>query len=583
MLIIKNRNSILRSTAIEQNPSSLTERLLLAIVPLLIVPHLIVLGLSQSQTASAQLAENLYVGNTKAWALANAVTADPPGLDSVHFNPAGLTKGTKNGLFFEGHLIGSSTKSAFKIKSTPVETNLGEYYLNDCDSECLLYSFEQETADTDENSDRKSRQGIYLPGFGPLYSNSVANLDFTLLPRIAIGYKAPRSKWSFGTSSYINFTLAFKEEGVDERSLSPTIRELALGSVSVAVPTVAYKINDHWSVGAGLSLQSFGFKLQMVTGLPHPLLGAFSKALTYSCDIGRLGPSFCEDLGSKPFNPLQPLATIDFEVEDLLTLSYNAGVLWEPTQWFSWGLLYRGPAKHNLKGDMTMAYSQAATAFLNMPIYQLIGGSAAGLNGGRSENLEVSIAVTQPQYIATGLSLLVTPKLKINIDYKKSYYGRWSHWTLKYNDPSVMSPLMELASLANASLDNTTLGIEDLGISATSINIPIGMEDTQNWAFGLEYGWSSKLKLRAGYEKRPSVYGNRLPNIPISSLEMVLRNVGIVFQWDNRTVVELAAGLVKSDTQVGYDAGNILFSTPLNSEVTIDYPVLMLSWKRQSL
>ena len=40
-------------------------------------------------SAHAALTENLAVSPV-AMSLGNAVTADPPGLDSIHFNPAGL-------------------------------------------------------------------------------------------------------------------------------------------------------------------------------------------------------------------------------------------------------------------------------------------------------------------------------------------------------------------------------------------------------------------------------------------------------------------------------------------------------------
>ena len=39
----------------------------------------------------AQLATNLFI-DTKAMSMGNAVTADPVGIMSIHFNPAGLTK-----------------------------------------------------------------------------------------------------------------------------------------------------------------------------------------------------------------------------------------------------------------------------------------------------------------------------------------------------------------------------------------------------------------------------------------------------------------------------------------------------------
>src|SRR3990167_5404223 len=45
-----------------------------------------------SGLAQAQLAQNLTIGSPKAMALGNAVTADFVGIDSVHYNPAALSK-----------------------------------------------------------------------------------------------------------------------------------------------------------------------------------------------------------------------------------------------------------------------------------------------------------------------------------------------------------------------------------------------------------------------------------------------------------------------------------------------------------
>ena len=43
-----------------------------------------------STAAMATLTDSLTIGSAKAVALGHAVTADPPGIDSIHFNPAGL-------------------------------------------------------------------------------------------------------------------------------------------------------------------------------------------------------------------------------------------------------------------------------------------------------------------------------------------------------------------------------------------------------------------------------------------------------------------------------------------------------------
>ena len=44
------------------------------------------------QPAQASFTDNLTIGNAKALSLGHAVTADPPGIDSIHFNPAGLVR-----------------------------------------------------------------------------------------------------------------------------------------------------------------------------------------------------------------------------------------------------------------------------------------------------------------------------------------------------------------------------------------------------------------------------------------------------------------------------------------------------------
>ena len=57
-----------------------------------LLPILSLLLLAPWQGCYAVLAENLTIGNAKALALGHAVTADPPGIDAIHFNPAGLAK-----------------------------------------------------------------------------------------------------------------------------------------------------------------------------------------------------------------------------------------------------------------------------------------------------------------------------------------------------------------------------------------------------------------------------------------------------------------------------------------------------------
>ena len=62
---------------------------------------------SYCKTVSAQLATNLAI-DPRAMSMGNAVTADPPGIASIHFNPAGLSRleGRQLELQFLGASVG---------------------------------------------------------------------------------------------------------------------------------------------------------------------------------------------------------------------------------------------------------------------------------------------------------------------------------------------------------------------------------------------------------------------------------------------------------------------------------------------
>ena len=66
--------------------------------------------------SEASFTDSITIGNAKALSLGHAVTADPPDIDSIHFNPAGLTR-LKGRQFFLKGIVG--------VFSTEME--LGEY------------------------------------------------------------------------------------------------------------------------------------------------------------------------------------------------------------------------------------------------------------------------------------------------------------------------------------------------------------------------------------------------------------------------------------------------------------------------
>src|ERR1035437_9432576 len=63
--------------------------------PLCLLMAACLLGIAAARSAHAALNDTLLISPT-AMSLGNAVTADPPGIESIHFNPAGLARMTGN-------------------------------------------------------------------------------------------------------------------------------------------------------------------------------------------------------------------------------------------------------------------------------------------------------------------------------------------------------------------------------------------------------------------------------------------------------------------------------------------------------
>ena len=93
---------------------------------------LLVALLAISPSAHASFQDNLTIGNAKALALGHAVTADPPGIDSIHYNPAGLAR-------LQGRQM--HLKGVFGLFETNYE--LGEYgeYQQGLIDELLEYQY----------------------------------------------------------------------------------------------------------------------------------------------------------------------------------------------------------------------------------------------------------------------------------------------------------------------------------------------------------------------------------------------------------------------------------------------------------
>lgn len=514
-----------------------------------------------SVNLKAQLGENLFVGNTKAFGLANAVTADPPGIDSIHFNPAGLARIDKPGRFMETHLIGLAGAS-FVFDKTKVDNPYAgqNVFFNDCVNECLLGN---EGVDPGSESDIEVEAiQIYFPGYGIIEEDAGGGKSYTALPRAAFAYHPKGKNWTFGTSFYINLTLGFKLKEHNDGRFGG-INNLALGSFNLFAPTLAWKFNDSWSFGVSMGVQTMGLATALNLRLPTPLVGGFNEFLKFNCNDSINFP-LCDS--DNPLPPLETLAKIDMEAEDTYTPSLTLGVLWEPNHWFTWGAVYRSSVKHRMKGLVNVEYNEALASLFQSNLLQVLPGSARSLPAGNSvETIKINIPFTMPQHLATGISLRLTPKFKFNMDYKWTEYSKWDTWNIHFENRSQISAALWILNDGNTG----------------SFALPMGLVDKGNSAFGMEYQWSDKLLLRAGYEYRPSVVPKDKQTILIPIADMTLKNIGIKYQWSSDAHAELSMGLIETSQSLDWDPSDPLILYPGHAmEVGLRIPIIMFTWQR---
>ncbi|HET8707669.1 MAG TPA: outer membrane protein transport protein, partial [Pseudomonadales bacterium] len=189
--------------------------------------------------AFAVLTDSLTIGNAKSLALGNAVTADPPGIDSVHFNPAGLAalKGRQKHLKVVAAGFGvklkfgdySDERKAWMAQKQ-AEGIYPDHYFDD-----VAHNTTSETAGA----------AIILPGIG------LTNLPVMIGPMGGFSYNPPGSDATFASNIYTPLMAGFyRNEDDPGRFIGQQLSFMALTYFS---PSFGYQFNDEFSVGAAMT------------------------------------------------------------------------------------------------------------------------------------------------------------------------------------------------------------------------------------------------------------------------------------------------------------------------------------------
>ena len=472
--------------------------------------------------------------SAKSIALANACTADPPGILSVHFNPAGLSELPEGKMFEQGFLLPWITNS-WKYKEDP-------------DFQGFFSTWgPQEGQEHDPISGQKDTNSsgvLYLP----IYDDTV---NFLAGPSAGLSSRKPGSKWTFAVGNYAPYA-----GGMNYKSDSPArfgVRTLYLQHLVYAMPAVSCQVSDSLSVGmsVGAGQTAMGLRLNMRS--PNEMV-ALTRVLgdaTKDLEIPILSeltlppPWFGGGIG-----PYDQVATFDFQARDDFSPNYNLGLLWKPRKWFSYGFNYQSEIIAHITGGYNFRYGEEWQRMMHWmgssPLLLIVGGmfqlpnQAVPYQSGTITSTRIF-----PQRIQTGIMLKPTKRLKFLFDVQ------WAQWSKYKQDNFQLDQDIQLLQL-----------VKMLGYTGGHRNliVPRELEDTVSWCAGLEYQLTPKLALRCGYEWRPTSVQDYLADQQLFVPD--LHNIGV------GVGVKLPHG-VTLDVGLGY-AFNYSHKIPNNSSQNLN-------------
>lgn len=475
--------------------------------------------LALSTGASAALIENMTIANPKATALGNAVTADPPGIDSIHYNPAGLARVKGREGLFKLSVVSFTFGAEFGSYHPLAQAEIDKWGLDETDP------VENSVSETDTPV-------IKVPFIG---GRTEWPLPVVIVPTGGAAVNTPGTNYTWGTAVFAPFAAGYQRADDD-----PGIymgKELGLTRLTYFAPTIGFKLNDEWSLGVGVHFSYMGMSALTDLRLMLLPLGIINTALDLlEDDTACLGGAF--EFCGNSISPFESAILMDVDVETGLSVSATFGALWEPEPWFTWGFVYQTEAANHMKGSYRFSYSedwQNLFASINQelgPVTRLL-----GLPTGIPEQTgDATVNLKYPSHFATGISVQVTPRWKVNLDAKWTDWEVWDGFLIEFDKP------FELGGLGSLIVPEY--------VTKSSLIIPRHYESVWNIAMGVEYQYNDRLTLRGGWEPRKSSVPDHKLDVLLPMGEADLYAVGFGYKFSHDMEIDLTLGYFISQNDI---------------------------------
>ena len=488
--------------------------------------------------------------------MGNAVTADPPGISAVHFNPAGLTKikglqtdvqGIVANFDIQRNFSAPQGYNVFGYSDDPIICNDGPEVASNL---CTDYK--------DSVNGDVEYASLYVPVL-----KKIVDLGKgwpVLAPTGGIAYNPPGSKMTFATSVYAPLVAGFGAENGNPGNFMG--QQVALERITYLSPSIAYEVNDQLSLGAsiGMSYQAIGLKTDL--RFPNEMIGVLRMVDEVVCAPFKNNSDLVTDLllfgicnAQEGMNPFNKFGQIDVALEQSLSPSFNLGLMWEPSDDFSFGLVYQSSAKMRLKGDYQVNNVNAPRELIKGLNSSATGQILAAILGFPShipatESGLLSMDFEYPTHIQGGIKYKVLPDLQVNFDIGWTDYKAWDQFKFEF-DRQITA--LKIAKLLSNNVTDTTLAL------------PLGFQSAWNWGIGVEYSATDRLKLRAGYEPRSSAIPDNKRNtlVPINNAQLF--GLGLGYRFDADSDIDLSLAFLRSRDNIPANSSSLANLTGVNN------------------
>ncbi|MGM0563703.1 MAG: OmpP1/FadL family transporter [Pseudomonadota bacterium] len=505
-------------------------------------------------SALAALAENLTV-SPRALAMGNAVTADPPGVHAVHYNPAALTNMPDGG-------TNDLTLLAPTFKTGATFTAPEDYEVFGFSDDPII---DEDHPDYVGNESFTDKLTLYVPG------GDIVEPEAFTVPTGGIAYRPKGSRYVFATAGYAPLGAGYQREDDDPGRFQG--KTLALERITLLSPTIAVQVNETFSFGASIGLSYSAFYMDLDMRSPNEFVGVVRFLKEDVCPVfegsGAI-PFIPPDCVGDGLNPFDTLTSIQLEATDPFGLSYNLGFLWEPDPALTIGMVYQSEAEMNFRGEFQTRNSDGLVTTFDAlqgdpfvaAIVQILG---LPTSVAEEESGDFRLDLTMPEHIAIGTKLQITDRFQFNLDWRWTDWEKWAQLDMILNRGTALTQL------------GSFLGVSTL----TQLSIPQGFVSRAHFAMGAKYAINSRWELRAGWEPRKSSVPDDKVSLLVPFSDANLYGLGVGYKMSNNQSFDFSLAYMESEFSAPANSSTSLNSTGIDNIVYNPYAGLDVDLKTE--